>query len=217
MMRHGMVRTAFVVAMVATAGCSVERNEVEMGLAEGVDTADLAARVADFAPADIEFDETALADWEKAVLAKLVEASDIMHELFARQVARENPEWAEQVARRGEDDAATAYYEIMVGPWDRQADHAPFLDVGGKPAGAGYYPADLTRQELEGWIEGHPEDREAFASPFTLIEREGDSLVAIPYSEAFGPELERAAELLQQAAELSENASLSEYLRSRAQ
>ena len=199
------------------AGCALERDEETMPLAEGVTTAELEERVADFAPADIGFDETALEDWEKAVLAKLVDASDIMHELFARQVSGENPEWAEQVAARGEDDPAAVYYDIMVGPWDRQAEMEPFLDVGEKPAGAGYYPADLTREELESWIEAHPDQREAFTGTFTMIERRGDSLVAVPYSEAFGPELERAAALLREAAELSRNESLTAYLNSRAE
>ncbi|NIP78264.1 MAG: peptidase, partial [Gemmatimonadetes bacterium] len=158
----------------------------------------------------------ALADWEKAVLAKLVEASDIMHELFARQVSPQNPEWAEMVENRGAD-AAAEYYDIMVGPWDRQREMEPFLAVGPKPAGAGYYPADLTRDEYEAWLEANPEDRATFESPFTVIRREGDGLIAVPYSEIYGEELEEAAALLQDAAELSENPSLSAYLESRAE
>ncbi|MFO7894018.1 MAG: hypothetical protein R6U63_09800 [Longimicrobiales bacterium] len=209
------IRSVMLIGLVAVAGCSVEPNDPEMELAEGVTMDELEERVADFAPADITFDESALADWEKAVLARLVEASDIMHDLFARQVARENPEWAERVANRGAD-AAGEYYEIMVGPWDRQREMEPFLDVGPKPPGAGYYPADLTREEFELWLETHPEDREAFTSPFTLIRREGAALIAVPYSEAYGPELEEAAGLLHDAAELSQNPSLSAYLDSRA-
>ena len=206
-----------VAVLALLAACSVERNPARpMPVAEGMTMEELEARVADFAPSPIGFDHSVLEDWEKAVLAKLVEASDVMHELFARQVSRRNPEWAERVATRGADDAAAAYYDIMVGPWDRQADQAPFLAAGPKPAGAGYYPEDMTSDELERWIAAHPRDREAFQSPFTLIERHGDSLVAVPYSEAFGPELERAAELLREAAAISENATLTAYLESRA-
>ncbi len=209
-----VIRGLMVLGLVALAGCSVEPNDPEMELVEGITMDELEARVADFAPAEITFDETALVDWEKAVLAKLVEASDIMHELFARQVAQRNPEWAARMA--GRDDAAAEYYRIMVGPWDRQADMAPFLDVGPKPEGAGYYPADLTRDEYEAWLEANPEDRASFESPFTVIRREGDGLVAIPYSEFYGQELVEAAALLDDAAELSENPSLSAYLESRA-
>jgi hypothetical protein len=209
--------TAITGAALLLAACTVERNPAPpLSVAEGVTVEVLRARVAAFAPAEIGFDESVLVDWEKAVLAKLVAASDVMHGLFARQVSRENPEWAERVASRGEDDPGAIYYDIMVGPWDRQAENAPFLAAGEKPAGAGYYPEDLTAAEFEAWIAAHPSEREAFESPFTLIERRGDSLVAVPYSEAFGPELERAARLLREAASLSENASLAAYLESRA-
>ncbi|HUG41750.1 MAG TPA: hypothetical protein VMM12_14775 [Longimicrobiales bacterium] len=213
-----MIRTMMgAVALALLAACAVERNPARpLLLAEGVTTEELEARVADFAPASIGFDHSVLEDWEKAVLARLVEASDIMHGLFARQVARRNPEWAERVASRGAEDPAAVYYDIMVGPWDRQGDHAPFLAAGAKPAGAGYYPPDLTAPALETWMAAHPSTREAFQSPFTLIEREGDSLVAVPYAEAFRPELERAAALLREAARLSENRTLSAYLEARA-
>ncbi len=199
--------------------CTIERDPARpLPIAEGWSMERLESRVADFAPAEIGFDETVLEDWEKAVLAKLVQASDVMHELFARQVSRRNREWAERVASRGSEDAGAAYYDIMVGPWDRQAENEPFLAAGEKPAGAGYYPPDMRAAEFEAWVASHPSDRESFESPFTLIERheEEDSLVAIPYSEAFAPELERAAALLREAASLSENASLRAYLESRA-
>ena len=199
------------------ASCTVERNPPRpLPVAEGITMEELQARVADFAPAEIGFDAGVLEDWEKAVLAKLVEASDVMHELFARQVSRDNPTWAGRVASRGATDPAALYYDIMVGPWDRQADHAPFLAAGEKPAGAGYYPEDMTAARLEAWLRAHPSDREAFESPFTLIEADGDSLWAVPYSEAFGPELERAAALLREAASLSRNETLSAYLEARA-
>ena len=208
--------TVVVLLAVVPVACSIERNEPPIELAPGVEMEDLEARVAAFAPADIGFDETALVDWEKAVLAKLVEASDLMHELFALQVSPRNPEWRAAIERRDADDPAAVYYDIMVGPWDRQADHEPFLDVGEKPVGAGYYPSDLTEEELVAWVDAHPDQREAVESPFTIIERRGDGLRAVPYSEAFRPQLERAAELLREAAPLSKNRTLSDYLIRRA-
>ena len=204
-------------ALAVLASCSVERNPARpLPVAQGLTMEEVEARVAAFAPAEIGFDAGALEDWEKAVLARLVEASDVMHGLFARQVSPRNPEWAERVASRGVADPAAIYYDIMVGPWDRQADHAPFLAAGPKPAGAGYYPEDLRAGELEAWIAANPADRESFESAFTIIERRGDSLVAVPYSEAFGPELERAATLLREAAALSGNETLTAYLEARA-
>jgi hypothetical protein len=104
----------------------------------------------------------------------------------------------------------------MAGPWDRLVDE-PFLAVGPKPAGAGFYPGDASKEEIEAWIEAHPEDREAFTSPYTIIERRGDRLVAVPYKEAYGDQLQRASRLVQEAADHAVNESLKDFLAKRAE
>ncbi|MGH7503732.1 MAG: dipeptidyl-peptidase 3 family protein [Longimicrobiales bacterium] len=201
--------------------CTAADDGVEEGapvLAAGVTAEDLEARVAQFEVAALDFDADVLAPWERSVLAKLVEASDVMQAIFAEQVSRQNAEWAARLAAYSGPGAAAArtYFEIMAGPWDRLEHDAPFLAAGPKPPGAGYYPADITKEEFDAWIAAHPADREAFEGYFTVIRREGDSLVAVPYSEAYRDKLEQAAALLRDAATVAENASLADYLRKRA-
>lgn len=193
------------------------RGPVPM-LADDITPAEMERRVAQFAPALIDFDDSALEPWEKDVLSRLVAASDLMHEIFALQVSPNNPAWRAQLERQSGAGkvAALVYFDVMVGPWDRLDHDRPFLEVGPKPRGAGYYPSDLTTEELDRWLAAHPEDREAFTSYFTLIRRQGDSLVAVPYSEAYRDRLERAAALLREAASLSKDATLTDYLRKRA-
>lgn len=188
-------------------------------LASGVTSAELRERVAQFAPAQIDFDATILQPWERSVLAKLVEASDVLDEIYLLQVSRENLEWRRALSAARDSDAgdvAYRYFQIMAGPWDRLEDDSPFLAVGEKPLGAGYYPADLTRDQLDEWLTQHPEDRQQFTDYFTVIDRDHGMLVAVPYSRAFRDRLERAATLLNEAAELSQNASLKTYLSERA-
>ena len=211
---------AVLVAAAVLAGCGAgpaDDAPIAM-LAEGITPEALEARVAQFAPATIDFDDTALEAWEKQVLVRLVEASDIMHELFTIQVSPMNPEWRKRLEKqRGAGrDAALAYFDIMIGPWDRLDHDAPFLDVGPKPEGAGYYPTDLTREEFETWLRSHPEDRQRFTDYFSVIRRDKGNLVAVPYSAAYRDRLQRAARLLREAAALSQNESLTRYLESRA-
>jgi len=187
-------------------------------LASGVTAAQLDERLAQFAPAEIDFDASSLQPWEKNVLVRLVHASELLHEIFMLQVSPRNLEW--RAALAAADDpagrAAHRYFEVMAGPWDRLESDAPFLAVGDKPLGAGYYPADVTREEIEEWLRRHPEDRQAFTDYFTMIERDHGMLVAVPYSRAFSDRLSRAAALLREAADFSQNETLSAYLRSRA-
>lgn len=190
----------------------------EPRLAEGITPAEMEARVEQFAPVRLTFDASLLDESRKALLRKLVEASEILDGSFLRQVWTQNPALRDRLAEAdGEGmEAARQYFDIMYGPWDRLVDDEPFLDVGEKPRGAGYYPVDLTVEEFEGWLNEHPDDREEFTSYFTVIRREGASLEAIPYSEYYGDELREAARLLREAAELAENESLARYLVTRA-
>ncbi len=190
-------------------------------LAPGITPAELQSRVAQFAPATIEVDEAKLEPWHRQVLAKLIEASQVLHDVFAIQVSPQVPEWRSRLASESGagKDAAVAYFDIMAGPWDRLRDDEPFLDVGPKPPGAGFYPEGLTQEQFEAWIEAHPGDRDAFTSPVTLIRRQGDSsLVAVPYSQAYGDSLAKAAALLHEAAGIARahNASLADFLDKRA-
>lgn len=186
--------------------------------APGLTAAELAARVARFAPVELAYDAALLGPADRAVVRRLVEASDLLDEIFRLQVWRDNLAYRERLDAAADPglDAARAYYDIMAGPWDRLAGHAPFLDVGSKPAGAGFYPADATREEIARWVAAHPEDERTFTSYYTLIGRYKDRLVAVPYHVAYAERLERAAALLGEAAALAENPSLRDFLEKRA-
>ncbi len=203
-------------------------------LAPDISPEGLEARVAKFAPVELDFDDALLDLDQRFVVRKLVEASDILGEIFREQVWRSNPEYAAELAAATGPglDAAREYYDIMAGPWDRLEHNQPFLDVGPKPPGAGYYPPDLTKGEIEAWLEEHPAQRDAFTSYYTVIRRgvagraadpaertafEGPVLLAVPYSTAYADELERAAALLDEAAGRAGNASLEDFLSKRAQ
>jgi hypothetical protein len=87
----------------------------------------------------------------------------------------------------------------------------------GSSPGHGFYPADLTKAELDAYIAAHPAEREALLDGYTVVARKGARLVTIPYSQAYKPELTKAAALLEQAAAATSNASLKQFLALRAQ
>jgi hypothetical protein len=190
-----------------------------VALAPGVTPENLATRVEQFAPVEIDFDDTLLDAEQRIVIRKLVEASDIMGEIFLEQVWRTNPAYREGLrSGAGPGVAVWEYYAIMAGPWDRLRDNEPFLDVGPKPPGAGYYPETLTGERIEAYIAEHPEFRDAITSYHTIIQIGGNGqLVPIPYSNAYRDRLERAAALLDEAAAHAENASLEDFLTKRAE
>jgi hypothetical protein len=188
-------------------------------LNDAISVSELQRRVNQFAPSVLDFDDTVLQPWEKQVLKKLVEASFVLHEIYAVQVSEKIPEW--RLRLETEEGAgkspAIDYFDIMVGPWDRLERDQPFLDVGPKPEGAGFYPADMTKQEFEAYVAAHPQEKAAFIGYFTVIRRDAQrKLTAIPYSEYYRKELTRAARILKDAAALAQNPSLKDFLNKRA-
>ena len=149
---------------------------------------------------------------DRAVLALLIRAAAFLNPIYLRQVSHYNPQFKQEI----EDTHSKKLIEsfaIMGGPWDRFDDNKPFYGNIPKPLGAGFYPADLTREDFNAWLDAHPEDREAFMSFTTLIRRRDGALTAIPYSTAYALELEKAAKLLREAAGLAVEPSLRHYLK----
>ena len=86
----------------------------------------------------------------------------------------------------------------------------------GQGPGHGFYPEGMTKAELEAYIAGHPAERAALMDGYTVVRRQGDRLVTIPYNVEYKAELERAAALLEKAAAITTNPSLKKFLTLRA-
>ncbi len=105
------------------------------------------------------------------------------------------------------DPSVRAYAEINYGPWDRM-DGKAFIDGwGDRPAGAGFYPSDMTPEEFDAL------EDPAKNSPYTLIQRgEDGALQVVPFHEAYAPEIQKICSFLQSAADLTIKPSVREYL-----
>ncbi|AHM63431.1 hypothetical protein D770_25940 [Flammeovirgaceae bacterium 311] len=150
-----------------------------------------------------------LSDNQRKMIPLLIEAADIMNELFWYE-AYGNP----TVLLSGADnDSLKRYININYGPWDRLENNAPFVEgVGPKPEGANFYPADITKEEFEA---ANIPDK---TSQYTFIRRNPDrSLMAVPYHEVFAPQVKKVAALLRQAAALAEDPGFKNYLELRAE
>jgi len=177
--------------------------------------AEIVDRAEAYSKVEIAPDLSALSTGEKAVLDELVAAGRIMNDLFRVQATPCYDAMHTLVAGyRGEGASALQrYFTINAGPWDRRMHHEPFVGGWERPEGANFYPTDLTRADRDQIAD--PD--QGFAGLFTMVRRDLDGeLKAVPYSVFFKPGLEQAAAHLRQAAVLTENASLSAFLESRA-
>jgi hypothetical protein len=179
---------------------------------------DLMQKISQFAETEIKYDESLLDERQKVVVQKLYQAAKVVDELFLEQVYSKNMEIKNDLMTRTDDAAKNelAYFNIMAGPFDRLDERHPFIGTSPQPLGANFYPENMTKEEFGSWLEKHPDDRPAFTSEFTVIRRDGDKLLAIPYSEHYKDKLLKISNLLNEAAEYADNESLQRYLLTRA-
>ncbi len=149
-----------------------------------------------------------LNDAQVRMLAKLIEASKIMDQLYWLQAYGEPG----PLLSRIDDQALRRFADINYGPWDRLNGDKPFVaGVGPKPPGARFYPTDMTKAEFEAW------DNPDKTGLYSLVERNAvGELSLIYYHQAYAPQLRRAAELLREAAELAVDPGFANYLKLRA-
>ena len=150
-----------------------------------------------------------LSEKEKQIIPLLIEASKIMDTLYWDQSYGHRDSLLNAIT----DVQAKNYITINYGPWDKLNNDTPFVaGVSPKPAGANFYPADMTKDELE---KSNLADKHG---QYSLIRRDSSGkLISIPYHVAYKDQLQRASGLLKEASDLAEDAGLKKYLQLRSQ
>jgi len=184
------------------------------------EAARLQQMAARFSPTEIKVDTSKLSPNDRKVLAKLVDASKIMDALFLRQVWVGNEAMLLELARDESPEGHARLHNFLInkGPWDR-LDHNKAFVPGApqKPAGANFYPEGAAKAALESWIKSLPDAQRREATGFfTLIHGSGNAFSVTPYNVAYQEELTQAATLLREAAALTGEPTLKNFLTKRA-
>ena len=184
----------------------------------GMSGYDIVAQYEKFKEVKMDVDTSFLSSSERAVVNKLIEANAPLNEIYMLQLNAENPAIREAIVNSdiSNKDMVLKMFDLHYGPCDALDGNHVFFGETPCPDGGGFYPADMTKEEFENWIAANPEDEKAFRSGYTMIRRDGDSLVAIPYSKAYAPQIAELVRILNEAAELSEEPSLKHFLKLRA-
>ncbi len=220
-----MKQITILITVLLLFSCSEKQNQIS----EVNQVEKLKQKISKFIPVEIQFDETLLSEREKIVLEKLYRASKLIDSIFLDQVYSKNHLIKSELLSKLSDksivnnpeeklkyEVQLELFSIMFGPFDRLEDDEPFIGTEKKPLGANFYPEDMTKEEFENWIKQNPDDEKSFTSEFTVIRKQDNKLVAIPYSEYYKETLTKISSLLKEAAEYADNQSLKKYLLSRA-
>ncbi len=165
-----------------------------------------------YATVKLTSDLTHLSSNQKKMLGHLIEASKQMDAAFWYQAL------GDRTGFTFESRLLERHFNINYGPWDRLKGNRPFIEgVAPKPAGANFYPPDLTKQEFEAYVNEHPDAAGQLKSLYTFVRRdESGKLTAIPYSRQFETQFKNAADHLVRAAQLADDPEFKSYLVARA-
>jgi hypothetical protein len=204
-----LVIASILLVLVGCEGPTEQSAPIETNVAEESVQATSEPRPDVYAEFSLNAELSTLSDGQRQMLVLMIEASQIMDDLFWRQAYGDD--FQPWLAGIGVDETRR-FAELNYGPWDRLDDEAPFMEgVGEKPLGARFYPADMTKEEFEA------ADLPGKADLYSFVRRnEQGDLTLVPYHVEFAEELAHAADLLRQAAELAEHEGFANYLRLRA-
>ena len=150
-----------------------------------------------------------LSENEREMLPLLFEAADIMDGLFWQENYGDKDEL---MARIGNNADLRKMASIAYGPWDGLDDNKSFVKgIGAKPAGAQFYPSDMTEEEWDAFDDPNK------TSQYTMIVRDEEGkLKCVWYHDYFEQQIKKVASLLDDASELAGDEEFAEYLRLRA-
>jgi hypothetical protein len=204
-----MRRIAAVLLLAAgTAACSSQDKQA----AEPMTTSD--SLLAQYDTVKLTADLSHLSDSDRQMLPLLIQAAQEMDSIFWLETA--GP--VDSVLGAINDPDLKRLARINYGPWERLNNDRPFVPgVGPKPAGARFYPADMTKAEFDSAAARAADNGTALRSLYTLVRRDSSgALVTVPYHEAFAGPTRHAADLLRKAAALASGTGLKRYLTLRA-
>lgn len=200
MKKTGLLLCAFVLLF---SGCKqkVPRHENNGGPADCIEM------LGDFKFIEIPVDTAILSVPEKRMIPVFNQITDIIDQLFCYQSYGRSENW-----QGVEDTCLRQMIAINFGPWNRFRNNMPLVDsVGEKPAGANFYPADMTREEFQKWNDSTK------SSPYSYIRRNADGkLVSIPYSVENKKCIQKISALFEKAADLTDDKNFKDYLLKRA-
>ena len=198
---------ALLSVLVIVTSCKEEKKEEVV--AEEKEMTDMEQNLSKYVSFKLTADVSNLSENERQMLPLLIKAADKMNDLFWYESYGDKEALLNSIS----DEATKKYVKINYGPWDRLDGNASFVEgIGEKPAGANFYPKDMTKKEFEA------ADIENKSSIYNFVRRDDNGkLYSIPYHKQFEAEVKEVSDLLRKASQLAEDEGLKKYLELRSQ
>ncbi len=198
-----------IVLLTTVISCKEQKNTNNTNIEVIKSHTSVADKLALWKEVKLNSDISFLSENQKLIVKKLIKASEIIDSIYWKQVY---PYSIDSLLSE-KDSLTLQYIKLNYGPWDRLDGNKPFVKgIGEKPIGRNFYPLDM--KYLPFMAYELPEK----LSPVTMIRRDSSHhFIAIPYNIFFHKELQKAANYILEAANISNNESFKNYLKLKAQ
>ena len=224
---HGFALLIFVPVLLLSSPAAAQQKKprLMMGSAAKADAPanlkvvpDLDRRLAKFRRVPMPFRAAGLSAPEQQLVRKLVEACGYLESIFWRQSDPEGLSLYQSLAASASprDVKLRRYLKINASRFDLLDDNKPFVGTDPMPLGRGFYPTNLTRDQVEQYVKEHPDQKTAIYDQFTIVRWHDGMLEAVPFHIAYRAFLEPAADALRAAAKLSNDPAFAKFLQLRA-
>jgi hypothetical protein len=181
----------------------------------------LAANIRRFSPTVLTANMTNLQPNDVQALRKIIAAAKYYDALYIRQLWSGNEALLQKLRADMSPLGRLRFHYFMINksPWSQLDGNEPFIEgVPPRPPQANFYPDDLSKEEFNSWLTRlSPDEKEKATGYFYVIRRDANGkLKTVPYSEEYHEFLEPAAKLLREAAALTTNQTLKNFLTKRA-
>ena len=204
--------TALLFILIFNLSCTKQDNSMEDKMEN---LPGIAERVKAYAPTQISYDISSFTDNEKTLVKLLLEAGKMADEIFWMQTSPDAIAIRDSLAKLNTPEGKDLYEYVMInyGAYDRIYENMRFAGEGThkRPDGGTYYPQDMTKEEFEKYVKENPAQKEELESQYTVVQRDGKKIKAVPFHLAY-PTIMKIADKLDEAAKFADNPTFKNYL-----
>ncbi|WDE05907.1 hypothetical protein SG34_002955 [Thalassomonas viridans] len=177
--------------------------------------------LAQYSPYKMTYDASHFSDKDKLILKKLVKAAELLDEVYWQQTSkygRELRDALELVPESGQAQKLLTLLKRNGAPFEQLNNNQAFMGHQEYYPGQEFYPRGLSAASLDNYMKTLSKEEQAeFMNPYTVIQEDGKGgYRAVRYYQAYKKLLDPVIDLLNEVADLTDNASFAKFLRLKA-
>lgn len=174
-----------------------------------------------YAPYEMNYDASHFAEKDKLILQKLVKAAELLDKVYWQQTSKYGKELKDALELVQDNNEAQKLLTLLKrngAPFEQLNNNEVFIGHQSYYPGQEFYPRGLTVEAFDNYFSTLSKTEQSeFMNPYTVIQEDGKGgYKAVRYYQAYKTLLDPVIVLLNEVADLTDNASFAKFLRLKA-